>query len=133
MFSMCSELTPRARIADTRIPQLMQPWCKCVPPSFFGVFPDVKSQNKKVSKMPKKLSYLLATFLFIWGCCPLRNAITDRVGGLKTKKVKKTLSTAQWAQGIQCFDSINNFISEQRFKQSLKSWSNFNLVFFGYG
>ena len=24
---MCSELTPRARIPDTRIPQLMQPWC----------------------------------------------------------------------------------------------------------
>ena len=26
MFSMCSELSPRARIPDTRIPQLMQPW-----------------------------------------------------------------------------------------------------------
>ena len=26
MFSLCSELTPRARIPDTRIPQLMQPW-----------------------------------------------------------------------------------------------------------
>ena len=25
MFTMCSELTPRARIPDTRIPQLMQP------------------------------------------------------------------------------------------------------------
>ena len=25
MFSMCSELTPHARIPDTRIPQLMQP------------------------------------------------------------------------------------------------------------
>ena len=25
MFSMCSELTPCARIPDTRIPQLMQP------------------------------------------------------------------------------------------------------------
>ena len=25
MFSMCSEFTPRARIPDTRIPQLMQP------------------------------------------------------------------------------------------------------------
>ena len=29
MFSMCSELTPRARIPDTRIPQLMQP-CPCI-------------------------------------------------------------------------------------------------------
>ena len=28
MFSMCSELTPSARIPDTRIPQLMQPWLK---------------------------------------------------------------------------------------------------------
>ena len=27
MFSMCSELAPRAHIPDTRIPQLMQP-CK---------------------------------------------------------------------------------------------------------
>ena len=26
MFSMCSKLTPRAPIPDTRIPQLMQPW-----------------------------------------------------------------------------------------------------------
>ena len=26
MFSMCSELTLRARIPDTRIPQLKQPW-----------------------------------------------------------------------------------------------------------
>ena len=26
MVSLCSELTPRARILDTRIPQLMQPW-----------------------------------------------------------------------------------------------------------
>ena len=30
MFSMCSKLTPRARIPDTRIPQLMQPWWKVV-------------------------------------------------------------------------------------------------------
>ena len=28
MFSMCSELTPRARIPDTRIPQFMQPYSK---------------------------------------------------------------------------------------------------------
>ena len=29
MFSMCSELTPHARIPDTRIPQLMQPCLYC--------------------------------------------------------------------------------------------------------
>ena len=28
MFSMCSELTPRAHVLDNRIPQLMQPWCQ---------------------------------------------------------------------------------------------------------
>ena len=28
MFSMCSELTPRAPVPDNRIPQLMQP-CVC--------------------------------------------------------------------------------------------------------
>ena len=28
---MCSELTPRARIPDTRIPQLMQPWWRLGP------------------------------------------------------------------------------------------------------
>ena len=26
MFSMCSELTPRACVPDARIPQFMQPW-----------------------------------------------------------------------------------------------------------
>ena len=26
MFSMCSELAPRAHVPDNRIPQLMQPW-----------------------------------------------------------------------------------------------------------
>ena len=26
MFSMCPELTPRARIPDSRLPQFMQPW-----------------------------------------------------------------------------------------------------------
>ena len=34
MFSMCSELTPRARIPDTRIPQLMQPWRAAVPSGY---------------------------------------------------------------------------------------------------
>ena len=34
MFSMCSELSPRARIPDTRIPQLMQPWVGLL--TYFG-------------------------------------------------------------------------------------------------
>ena len=41
----------------------------------------------------------------------------------------KTLPTAQVTQGIECFDSINTFISKQKLQQSLKSWSNFSLCF----
>ena len=37
MFSMCSELTPRARIPDIRLPQLMQPCLgMCKKQVFFG-------------------------------------------------------------------------------------------------
>ena len=37
MFSMCSELTPRAHVPDNRIPQLMQPCgCPCLPCWFIG-------------------------------------------------------------------------------------------------
>ena len=41
---MCSELTPRARIPDTRIPQLMQP-CHCSSP----VFPTWSSRRRRKS------------------------------------------------------------------------------------
>ena len=41
----------------------------------------------------------------------------------------KTLPTAQGTQGIECFDSINTFISMRKLQQSLKSWSNFSLCF----
>ena len=46
------------------------------------------------------------------GAVPLRNAITDGAEGVKTKKLNNTLPKAQRTQGIQYFDSINNFISE---------------------
>ena len=39
MFSMCSELTPRAHIRDTRIPQLMQPWLWSSLPPIMWSFP----------------------------------------------------------------------------------------------
>ena len=45
------------------------------------------------------------------GAVPLRNAITDRAEGLKTKKLEKNITKALGTQGIQCFDSINNFVS----------------------
>ena len=39
MFSMCSELSPRASIPDTRIPQFMQP-CPPITPSKLKLFYD---------------------------------------------------------------------------------------------
>ena len=44
MFSMCSELTPRARIPDTRIPQFMQP-CPPITPSKLKLFYDHDYDN----------------------------------------------------------------------------------------
>ena len=44
MFSMCSEFTPRARIPDSRIPQLMQP-CESV--EFFGQIEMAKRIDRK--------------------------------------------------------------------------------------
>ena len=52
MFSMCSSLTPRARIPDTRIPQLMQPWWWC------GQFPLHSSQLFSSSENTKKDNFL---------------------------------------------------------------------------
>ena len=50
MFSMCSELTPRARIPDTRIPQFMQPWswpflCNCM---YFDVVVYTQAAHRQV-------------------------------------------------------------------------------------
>ena len=47
MFSMCSELTPCARIPDTRIPQLMQPWSHSVSLVFACI---CLSMNKATSR-----------------------------------------------------------------------------------
>ena len=61
MSSMCSELTPRARIPDTRIPQLMQP-CHC-PSWFIGKFSHTcfhhtpKAANEMLETVTKKNFY----------------------------------------------------------------------------
>ena len=39
MFSMCSELTPRAHVPDNRIPQLMQP-CSVAPVRAVSAIPE---------------------------------------------------------------------------------------------
>ena len=57
MFSMCSELTPRARIPDTRLPQLMQP---CEEQGRTGKYSNEKrkgcliSQNSRDSERDEK-------------------------------------------------------------------------------
>ena len=50
MFSMCSKLTPRARIPDTRIPQLMQP---CYSPWIIAVVCERERSNAKLVIHPE--------------------------------------------------------------------------------
>ena len=45
MFSMCSKLTPRARIPDTRIPQLMQPWSSDDNGTLYGIELDLTGKT----------------------------------------------------------------------------------------
>ena len=52
---------------------------------------------------------------------------------MQSEQNTKTLPKAQRTQGIEYFDSFNNFISKQKLQQALKSWSNFSLVLFGKG
>ena len=46
MFSMCSELTPRARIPVTRIPQLMQP---CSKKDLHALAQNIEINDRRVS------------------------------------------------------------------------------------
>ena len=52
---------------------------------------------------------------------------------MSNAKHAKTLAKAQCTQGIEYFDSINNFRSEQKLQQALNSWSNFSLVLYNKG
>ena len=68
MFSMCSELTPRARIPDTRIPQLMQPWplysCRGIMANMvLCVIPG--QGNSKILNLVKSGSFDSPIFLYI--------------------------------------------------------------------
>ena len=60
MFSMCSELTPRAHVPDNRIPQLMQP-CS---------FPTLMSSMRCKSKKPRKVRQKKKKNKIGGGSCP---------------------------------------------------------------
>ena len=49
MFSMCSELTPRARIPDTRIPQQMQTCSKAQQKFSFMTKPQLPNLQQTVA------------------------------------------------------------------------------------
>ena len=60
MFSMCSELTPRAHVPDNRIPQLMQP-CTRLTKIFIAIFaPDERLPSS--ATLAETLSYALEGF-----------------------------------------------------------------------
>ena len=70
MFSMCSELTPRARILDTRIPQLMQPWWRH--------YLDLTYKHKGTAMEPNVILCCLClgichVFVFVSLCHSLKN------------------------------------------------------------
>ena len=53
MFSMCSELTPRAPVPDNRTPQLMQPWLEVL---------EMEWKEKEEVTITRDMSCLLACF-----------------------------------------------------------------------
>ena len=71
MFSMCSELTPRARIPDTRIPQLMQPWTtdggiECLKP--INIFLKITSFCLKISTKLLFFHQIIASESCLYNC-----------------------------------------------------------------
>ena len=60
MFSMCSELTPRAHVPDNRIPQLMQPWRGGVLEGM-GTGGNEINTHRKVDDSKVDLEFALAT------------------------------------------------------------------------
>ena len=53
MFSMCSELTPRAHVPDNRIPQLMQPWAQVYITKMSGeAYPQVGVEKARKRQYP---------------------------------------------------------------------------------
>ena len=65
MFSMCSELTPRGRIPDTRIPQLMQPCHYHHHPHHHGGHRVKRVRGSRDGKNAQ----ILHTFVQIFGGC----------------------------------------------------------------
>ena len=66
MFSMCSELTPRARILDTRIPQFMQPCpCRCKTFTYFIFRLTITFKWLRVDELRYPEQLALATLIFL--------------------------------------------------------------------
>ena len=66
MFSMCSELTPRARIPDTRIPQFMQPCpCRCKTFTYFIFRLTITFKWLRVDELRYPEQLALATLIFL--------------------------------------------------------------------
>ena len=77
MFSMCSELTPRAHVPDNRIPQLMQP---CLIDDLVHFEEDFNSQTEMWSGGPVRSGYLrpvqfldhLTVIISLYKCAQLK-------------------------------------------------------------
>ena len=81
MFSICSELTPRTRILDTRIPQLMQPCCGYhsvvyTEPQLLQVFQDTEKYRNCI---------FCGTFFFLQNIAKLLQ-ITAGITGVETRQ-----------------------------------------------
>ena len=110
MFSMCSELTPRARIQDTRIPQLVQPWqggwvqlgvVSPVPPEFHVSFfwPHVRSLCCLVSLSASKLRTPART---PWYCQPMTIQTGSRGNNWIMMRGKGALISRPWFKSDYC-------------------------------
>ena len=90
---MCSELTPRAPIPDTRIPQLMQPWAwvtSKAPHTLLWVIvawyliPSMIVQNKSLAIFRKEISCVRTKNIKELACLIFMLHIWLWVGGLRT-------------------------------------------------
>ena len=61
MFSLCSELTPRARIPDTRIPQLMQPCHKVYNNDFYRFQMEIGDLKRSNYQLKTQIEAILQT------------------------------------------------------------------------
>ena len=125
MFSMCSELTPRARIPDTRIPQLMQPWQRII----LTFLDEARSNIKEKRWVFRIWSLFDRKFVIISQyCLMLQKTPGNNIVSLNNVKVRKTvenirqrfLTLSQSSVGVRTFifclkcggkDAVRNLIA----------------------